>query len=349
MIIKWLYTRNKWNDDLLAEFSRLIKLQIENGIVITYGMKLIKEVLPKKLWSNINLIIFHLEQGSSLELALMHGSIPKLCVTMVSIGESHGNLVKTFEQCEWFYHQRNELRNTIKTTAAYPILLIFLIILFVIFLTTSLLPQFLLLYQTTQIELPKMTQFLLDSHQHLSNFLWIYLLLIFVTAGFSFWIIKTNYSKRRWYLYFLKLPILRNYLQKKYTHTFSFYLSLFINNGVFLLKGLELLNTYPSLAIRDASNNVMNAILNGQSLAESLQAQNQFLSSFIEMTRLYETTGALDKGLIHYSNHLQKQLEVEMKQRLKWLEPILILIIGLILLFILYALFSPIFTLISAI
>ena len=347
--MKWLFTRNKWNNELLAEFSRLVRLQLENGIVITYGMKLIKEVLPKKLWSDINLIIYHLEQGLSLEMALKHSGIPELCITMVSIGESHGNLAKTFEQCEWFYQQRNELRKTIKTTAAYPMLLIFLIVLFIIFLTTSLLPQFLLLYQTTQIELPKMTQFLLDSHQHLINFLWVYLLLIFVIAGFIFWVIKTNYRKRRWYRYFLRFPILRNYLQKKYTYTFSFYLSLFINNGVFLLKGLELLNTYPSLAIRDASNKVMDAILNGHSLAESLQAQKIFLLSFIEMTRLYETTGALDKGLRHYSNHLQKQLELEMKHRLKWLEPILILIIGLILLFILYALFLPIFTLISAV
>ncbi len=346
---RWLFTRARWKDRFLAEFSRLLRLQIESGIIITYGLKLMKEVLPRKLWPNIDLIIYHLEQGSSLEIALTHGNLPKLCITMVSIGESHGNLAKTFEQCEWFYDQRAELKKIIKSTSAYPLLLILLVILLMIFLTTILLPQFILLYQTTQIELPTMTKFLLTSHLHLIKFYKVYLLLLGLFTIFIYWILKTYYSKKRWYRYLLKLPIVNNYLLKKYSYTVSFYLSLFINNGLFLLKGLELLSKHPDVAIKDASNEIMKSVLNGNTLTESLKMTNIFLPSFIEMTLLYEKTGTLEKGLAHYSLHLQKQIESEMKQKLKWLEPIFLLIVGAILLFVLYALFLPIFTLISAI
>ncbi|GBF10988.1 type II secretion system F family protein [Tepidibacillus sp. HK-1] len=342
---RWLI---KWRDHDFAEFSRMVKIQLQNGIPILYGLKFIKETLPKKLRPDIKQIIYLIEQGESISRSLEQIKFPKSYLSIIRLGEEQGELIKAFEQMEWYYRQKNQLKQTIKSVIAYPLFILVMIQLLFIFLATVLIPQFLQLYRMIQAEIPSSTRKLISSYYFFQNNLWWILLLFAVLLGLFFYLRQKNRFRKNLILLLLKLPFSRRVLLQKYTYLFSFHLGTFLNSGVSFLKGIELLLEYDDPLIKETSFRMKELMLQGNSVSDSMKQELIFLPSFAENLKFYEETGSLDTGLQYISTQLQNQIEHELNQKLKWLEPILLMVSGAFVFLIIYTLFSPLFYLMDS-
>ncbi|WP_339063518.1 type II secretion system F family protein [Tepidibacillus marianensis] len=346
---KSLKLRSHWPEPLLIEFSQLMKVQIRNGIPFTQGVRLIKDVLPNKVTQDLNQFLHSLEQGESISNSLQQLQFPKTYLSFIVLGENHGDLGLAFEQCESYYQQRYQLKHSVRNAIAYPVFLLFLIIVLFFFFTTILLPQFLQLYQTLQVDVPYMTRIFLQAFHFIERYvLWIaafWLLLALLIYSF----LRNKSNRKKLKLWSFRIPVMKRYWLQKYTYFFSSNLSLFLNHGISLMTGVNILIHSSDVFVQETSQKIKDSLYEGKSLTEVLEQERLFLPSFIEMIRFYESVGSLDNGLAQYSDQLKKQMDLELKRRLKWLEPVLISLTGLFVFFLIYILFSPIFSLIQSI
>ncbi|TCS83984.1 type II secretory pathway component PulF [Tepidibacillus fermentans] len=326
-----------------------MKVQIRNGIPLTQGIRLIKDVLPNKVSHDLDHFIYWMEQGETISATLQKLQFPKTYVSFITIGESHGDLALAFEQCESYYQQKYQFKNTVRNAVSYPIFLLLLIILLFLFFTTILLPQFLQLYVTLQIEIPSTTRLIFTIFKWFHD----YKLWILLSASVSFIVIYYLLRKKVYHkkikLWMLHFPGLKKYWLQKYTFLFSSNLSLFLNHGISLMTGINILSESNEILVQEASKRIKKSLYEGESLSETIVKENIFLPSFFEMVRFYESVGSLDIGMKQYAEELQKQIESELKRKLKWLEPILISLTGVFVFVLIYILFSPIFSLIQSI
>ncbi|MFV9510841.1 type II secretion system F family protein [Tepidibacillus sp. LV47] len=326
-----------------------MKIQIRNGVPFIQGIRLIKDVMPKKVSKDFDQFIYWLEQGETLSATLKILQFPKSYVSFVTIGESHGDLALAFEQCEWYFKQRYQFKHAVRNALAYPIFLLLLIIFLFMFFTTILLPQFLQLYKTLQIETPSTTRLIFTIYQWFQDYkLWLFLSVSVISLVIYFLFKNKNFLKK-FKLFLLRFPLLKKYWLQTYTYHFSSNLSLFLNHGISLITGMDILAESNEILIQEASMRIKKSLYEGNSLAEILAEEKIFLPSFLEMIRFYESVGSLDTGMKQYSEQLQKQMESELKHKLKWLEPILISLTGVFVFILIYILFSPIFSLIQSI
>ena len=348
-MIEFLPFKQKWSEKLLIEFSRLMKVQIRNGIPLIQGVRLIKDALPNKVSDDLDQFVLSLEHGEAITVTLEMLHFPSTYLSLLKIGESHGDLALAFEQCERYYQQKVEYKHSLRNAISYPVFLLLLIILLFVFFTTILLPQFLQLYKTLQIDIPITTQMILSFYAWFSNYNWWVFLSLIGVAISIFLFFRQAKNQRKMKKWLLQIPVFRRYFLQRYTYLFSSNLSLFLNHGISLTKGLYILADSKDILVKESSERIKNSLFEGWSLADSLANEKLFMLSFVEMVQFYETVGSLDIGLKQYSDQLQNQMETELKEKLKWLEPILISMTGVFVFLLIYILFSPIFSLIQSI
>jgi len=339
----------RWSESLLIDFSQLMKVQIRSGVPFTQGVRLIKDVLPKKVNQDLDQFIYFLEQGESISSSLEKLHFPNTYISFIVLGENHGDLGLAFEQCESFYQHRFNLKNALRNAVAYPVFLLLLIVILFLFFTTILLPQFLQLYQTLRVDVPYLTLTILQIFHFIERYKLMILLSFLLLLLLVYYVFRKPLYRKKFKQWSFHFPIIRKYWIQKYTYYFSSNLSLFLNHGISLMTGVNILIQSNDMIIQELSQNIRDSLYNGKSLTEIVEDEQLFLPSFIEMIRFYESVGSLDSGLTQYSAQLKKQMDTEMKRKLKWLEPILISITGIFVFFLIYILFSPIFSLIQSI
>jgi len=348
-VLWWQIMNKRWSNLDLSEFSRLMKVQLESGLSISYGFSFVIETMPKRYKEQLISVVKLLEEGESISVALTKINFPDLYISMIQLGELHGELSLAFAQCEQYYQQKEELKSSINSALSYPLfILIFAFVLFGFFMAV-LLPQFISLYKTIQVEIPSTTKNLLNVYTILNEYKWFIFSAIIFLVVILYYLLKKQYIRKKLVVMLLSLPLTKKFFLQKYTYLISFHLSIFMKSGIPLLKGFELLNEYHDLIIQEWSMEIKEELLQGKSLGEAIANTPFLLKSFKERVVFYERIGNLDNGLEHYTTELQKKLQFDVKKTTKWLEPILISVTGIFVFLLVYTLFSPIMFLMNSI
>jgi type IV pilus assembly protein PilC len=336
-------------DQFLIFNSQFLTL-IRAGLTILNALDLLikrqKNALFRTVLENVR---DRVKSGELLSDAFAaQGVFPKMYTTTVLAGEKSGNLEEVLGRYIVFQRMAQTFRKKLQASLVYPALLTVLIIGMLSFLLTYVVPRFGELYTqiSTTGKLPMLTLFMLGVGDAARKYAPLFVVVV-VAAVFFFWRWKqTEAGGRKLDTVRMRMPILGNIWLKYQIAMFSRMLSTLLSGGLPLVPALETAATsMQSRTLSDALLVASQRVREGRPLARSLEDSKKFPDLSVEMIEVGESTGALPAMLSSVAEFYEQDVEAALTAAMSLIEPIILIVMGLVVGFVLLSLYLPIFTL----
>lgn len=264
----------------------------------------------------------------------------------VKIGEETGKLPEVLNELGKYYSGAVKLKRQIIGTLTYPVIVITLAVLIVYFMLSFVVPMFGDIFKQTGGQLPATTRFLINVSNHSTPVF--YTLVLLVTGCL---IVHRTQGKKEWYRhytseFFLKLPLVNQLIRKIFLARFCQSMRLLLGAKVLLIDALDLvkkmIDYYP---IETALEGVQKDVLAGKSLNESLSQHSIFPKKLTALIKISEEVNAPELIFEKLSNQYSEEIEHQQAVLGKVIEPFFIIVLGLVIGFILIAMYMPLFQL----
>jgi type IV pilus assembly protein PilC len=285
--------------------------------------------------------------GESLSAAFeAQTGFPVMYTTTLLAGERSGNLLEVLERYVSFQRISLTFRKKLITSLIYPCVLMVLVTALVFFMFAYVVPQFATLYDQIGSKLPAMTVALLSFSKWLNhNLIWI--ALIALVAGFGVYRFAITERGRDFVDGFrIRMPVFGKIWLKYQVALFARTLSTLLTGGLPLVPSLE--TAARSISSRRVSKAVVKSISTvreGKSLAEALEKTGVFPDLAAEMITVGEQTGALPAMLNSVAEFFEEDVATALTASLALIEPAILIVMGVVVVFILISLYLPIFSL----
>jgi len=290
--------------------------------------------------------------GSSISEAMSMHPIyfPELYQASLRAGEQAGNLPEVLNRYIDYLKMLIGVREKVVKATIYPVFLLGFGILVTMGLLFFVLPSFAEVYQESRVELPWATQLLLDVTNSASQWI-IGLVLVLGTAGvWVYWWKKTPQGQWRIHWLLLNAPIVGPLFLKNQVIRLVRTLSTILGGGIPLLSALQVTaQSMPNKVFARALNSVITHVREGTSFSAALKKEKFLPSLTLEMIEVGETTGALEAMLFEVAEFHEGELDFQLSRMMTWIEPIFIILIGVILGGVVIALYLPIFQMAGAV
>lgn len=292
-----------------------------------------------------------LEGGRLLSQAMAaHPSVfNPVMVNLVKAGEQTGRLPEVFEKLVSTLKWQNEIARKTARLLIYPAVVLVVITGVIVFLMLYLVPQLSSFLKSLGQELPLQTRILIKLSEIFVAYWYLIMALPIVLAVAAVFTIRRSARLRYAYDYsMLRLPVAGNVLEKIVLARFAHFFALMYQSGIAILDALQISEQLvANRAVAEALQRAAQQINAGESLAESFRNVGLFPPLIIRMLRVGETTGGLDAALYNVSYFYTREVEDLTERALKLLEPALTVILGLILAFVIFAVLTPIYDLLT--
>jgi type IV pilus assembly protein PilC len=284
--------------------------------------------------------------GESLSSAFeAQSGFPLMYTTTLLAGERSGNLQEVLERYVNFQRVALTFRKKLISSLIYPAVLVTLVMGLMTFMFTVVIPQFATLYDQMGNKLPAITTYLLAFGKWMQHSL-VYLVLALIVIAFGLWrFLRTDRGRDVSDGIRIKLPVLGKIWLKYQVALFSRTLSTLLTGGLPLVPSLE--TAARSISSRRVSKAVMASITTvreGKSLAESLTGTGVFPTMASEMIAVGEQTGALPAMLNSAAEFYEEDVATALTAALALIEPAILIVMGIVVVFILISLYLPIFS-----
>ncbi len=285
-------------------------------------------------------------EGQSLarSLAQFPESFPDIFRSMVDAGEQSGKLDEVLERLAEYTENRQNLQQKVLLAFIYPALVTLVAAAVVIGLLVYVVPQVTRVFENTGQTLPVVTRVLIG----ISNFLrgggWWWL--VGLAAGlFAFrTALKEPHLKQRWHYFLLRMPLVGRLLRGTNAARLASTLGILTASGIPLLNAMQsAVQTVSNLPMRAAVDDALRQIREGGSLSRALGRTKLFPPLVVHLIASGEATGKLDQMLERAAEAQTRELENWVRALTALIEPVLILVMGGIVLFIVLAILLPIF------
>lgn len=334
-------------------FSRQLATMVDAGIPIIQGLGALRDQVThigfKKVLTTVETDIQH---GSSLSAAFAKHPLifDPLFVNMVKVGETGGVLSKVLERIASYKEKTLRLQRKVKSALIYPAVVIGMSIIITIILLVKVVPTFANMYDSLDSELPAMTQLLINISNILKNNLLIVIGVFFV-LGF---LIRQWYKTEKGRLAvdgaILRVPIFGELIRKVAISRFSRTLATLIQSGVPILESLDIVEkTIGNRVLEIVIANVKTSVREGESIAPPLEKSGVFPPMVTRMIAIGEKSGEMEKMLLKISEFYDDQVDAAVEGLTSIIEPLIIGFLGIVIGFIVIALFLPIINITQAI
>jgi len=270
--------------------------------------------------------------GATLADAIeSQGAFNRFYINLLRAGEAGGALEVVLERLAEHMEQSKEVRDAMLSALIYPAILIVVAVSSIFILLGYVVPQFTELFEDVGQVLPLPTRITIAVGEGLQSYGWVALLV--VAAGV--WLIRHQLQdprgRRRWHARFLNLPLAGAIITRVEVARFARTLGTLLHNGVPLLKALSIVkDSIGNQVIADGIERVAGSLKEGQSLAAPLAEAALFPPFAIHMIRVGEESGRLEELLLQVASIYDRETQVTIKRTLALLEPVLILVLGVI-------------------
>ncbi|HYM11282.1 MAG TPA: type II secretion system F family protein [Bryobacterales bacterium] len=329
-------------------FNQQFMTLIRAGLPILKSLELLSTSLTSpKLAEYIRQAREDVKSGSLLSDAFKaQGVFPAIYTTSIMAGEKSGSLVEVIDRYVIYQKLALAVRKKVLVSLLYPSLLIVLVISLVIFLVTYVVPNFAELYASMQAELPPMTQFLVYVGLATKNYI-LAIVAGWVLAGFLFsWWLRGDRAQAQFDRLKMRIPLFGTIWIKYQVAQFSRVLSTLLVGGIPLLQALETAGeSLGTKLLRNAIGSASKLVKEGRPLSAGLQQTGVMPQLAIEMIEVGESTGALPAMLNSVAEFFEEDVNTRMTAALSLIEPLIMLVMGAFVAFVLVSLYLPIFSL----
>ncbi len=329
----------------LILFTSQLATMLRAGLSITRSLRAISvQTRNKRFRKALEDIENSLEKGRTFynSLSLYPEYFDNIYIATVQIGEISGNLPSILFKIAENLEKEEELRLKIKNATLYPKIVITAIFIAVIVLIVFVIPRFAALYKGFKVDLPLPTKILIGISGFFSKY-WMFIALAFMGVILVYMYLKNTRSGKQIYdPFLLKIPIIGDIVIKIIMTRFSRFFSMLFSSGVVITQILDLLGkVMDNVVFEKKLKEIKNHILNGMGFGEAVAQTGIFTPLTLEMINVGEETGALDEMLKRVSEFYESELDYTIKNLTTLIEPILLVFIFGMVLFLALSVFLP--------
>ena len=341
------FTRRVSGQVMATNYSQLASL-MRSGVPLLRSLGVLRQQSSNKTLQQVLDDVYHrVEDGAPLgeAMARFPRVFSELAINMVRAGGEGGFLEEALDRVAKFTEQYEDLKSRTTGALAYPVFLLVVGASVVSVLIIFFVPKFATIFDNLrdQGELPVMTDWLLWFSESVRDW-WVFLLvglvigLVLLRAR-----VTTDTGRRMTDLIKIRLPMVGGIFLNLAVARFCRVLGTMLRNGVPILKSLEVSrdaagNRVLAEAIEDASENISG----GQALAAPLRSSGYFPLTVVEMISVAEEANTLDRVLVEIADSLELRTERRLDLFVRLLEPIMLLVLAAIVLFVVMALLLPV-------
>lgn len=331
--------------DILTFTSELSAL-LGAGLPLDRSLNILTEISESpEMKGIIKAILKSIREGSAFSDALLKHprTFPKLYVNMIRAGEAGGVLDVVLEKLNEFLESSKELKDHLFSALIYPVILLGTGGMSIIVLLVYVLPKFSIIFAEMGSTMPLPTQIIIGISNTVKYYWW--MLFAGLLGGWAIFrnYIKTEEGRYRWDAF--KLRLMGDLIRKIETARFTRTLGTLLQSGVPLLQALnnskDIIN---NRVISGSIDVVTKGAKEGKGIALPLANANVLPALALSMIKVGEETGQLDVMLLKVASTYEKSLRVAIKRFISFLEPALILGMGLVIGFIVMAMLMAIFS-----
>ena len=344
------YGRVKLSD--LAIFARQFSTMLDAGVSLIRCLDVLQaQTNNARLRKILMDLSARVESGESLSRSMARHpkAFSQLIIGLIRAGEVGGVLEESLQRIAGFLEKDVELRRKIRSAMTYPVIVLLAAIGIVIFLVSWLVPQFAQLFKELGIEnLPAPTQFLVDLSALFTQRY--YVVLIAVAAVFIAYklFVSTRVGRRVADRVKLRVPVFGPLHHKIVMARFSRTMGTLLASGVPILQAMETVaGVVGNSVVSDAVIESRARIREGEKIADPLQRSKMFPPMVVHMVSVGEESGSLDHMLNKIADFYENEVEMTIASLTAAIEPVMIVLLGFIVGFIVISMFLPMIEVIS--
>jgi len=336
---------------LLTTFTRQLSTLQDAGLPLLRSLRILEgQSKPGALKNSLMDVIEDIESGNTLSeaMAKQPKAFDNLYCNMVKAGEAGGALEVILQRLAEFQERAQSLKRKIKGAMIYPAAVITVAVAIVSFIMIFIIPKFKAIFEGFGVELPGITIMLIN----MSDWMMAYWYMLFI-GPIAFWLFikivrknKTGAFVVDWLA--IRIPLVGKILHLGIIARVTRTLGTLIASGVPILEGLMIArDTSGNHVFERAFDNIYSAIREGETIAVPLREARIVDDMVVNMVDVGEETGALDDMLYKVADVYDEEVEVKVESLVSLLEPIMVVVLGLIVGFIVIALFLPLIKLLN--
>jgi type IV pilus assembly protein PilC len=340
----------------LVAFTRQLSTLQDAGLPILRSLQILEQQQkPGLLKAIVGGVADEVEGGTSLSeaMAKFPKAFNKLYVNMINAGEAGGVLDIILNRLADFMEKAAKLKKKVIGAMIYPAVVISIAVGIVSMIMIFVIPKFAEIFKDFKLELPAITKVLVNTSTWFAPPTngWIYVLLSPVAIFFGLKLIRMSDGGRYFIdMVVLKIPILGTIVGKSSVARFTRTLGTLISAGVPILDAINITKeTAGNEVYSRALAKVHDAIREGESMADPLRATKVVDAIVVNMVDVGEETGDLDKMLMKIADNYDNDVDVLVGSLISILEPVMVVVLGVLVGFIVIALFAPMVALIQGV
>ncbi len=325
----------------LLSFTTELAVMLRAGLPLDKSLKVLIDMADQ---ASSRLLLSDLlksvKAGKSLSASIevYEDSFGGFYISMIRAGEASGQMSAVLDRLVEYLEQAKANRDTVTSALLYPAILMFVAVLSVAFMLGFVVPQFEALFSDMGDALPAITRFVIGLGDFLAAWGWV----LFFFAAILGWILRQWLASEtgtealdRW---MLQLPLVGNIIFEFEIAKFARALGTLLVNGVSMLKAISIaVDTVDNKIIRESLQILAPTVKAGRSISSSLEEQTLFTPMVVQMIRVGEESGNLDKMMLELAKVFDDHVQSGVKRGLTLLEPLLILSMGVMIALIIIA------------
>jgi len=333
-------------------FSRQLSTLINAGLPLVQSLRTVLGQTKNQAFKEvISQIIADVESGMALGSSLR--KYPKvfntIFVSLIDAGETSGTLDGSLERLAYQQEKDAEVVSKVRGAMIYPVIVLVVMSGVVSFMLVSVLPQVQELYKGFgNIQLPILTRVLLAISHFIIKFWWVIILVAGITGFFTFNWSKTPNGKKFFDRLKMRTPPIGGLYMKLYMARFARTGTTLVASGVPLIRVLEITaDAVDNILVSESIKGAIEKIKGGKSLADSLQGDPNFLELVPDMLRIGEQSGQIEQMMSKTADYFEKEVDTQIKTISTIIEPVLMVVLGVIAIVIVSAILVPIYSLVG--
>jgi len=334
-------------------FTRQFATMINAGLPLVQSLDILsKQTENATLKSVTRSVVFDVEAGNTLADAFRKhpNAFTELYVNMIAAGEHGGILDTILLRLATFMEKNDALVRKVKGAMVYPVVIMSVAAIAITVLLIFVIPTFSKMFASVNMELPLPTRIVIGMSGFLTSYWWLML-----AVGFGTWFMLKRYyattsGQKTIDGLMLRAPVLGDVVRKSAVSRFTRTLGTLISSGVSILDGLEITaKTAGNRVIHDAVMESRASIAGGETIAAPLDKSKVFPPMVISMIAVGEQTGGLDEMLTKIADFYDEEVDVAVSALLALMEPVMIVVLGVVVGGMVVAMYLPIFDMMNAI
>jgi len=331
-------------------FSRQLSTLINAGLPLVQALRNVAgQTKSKPFRVVIDQVIADVEAGSSLSKALAkHPRVfNAVYISLVEAGETSGTLDKSLERLAIQQEKDADIISKVRNAFIYPIIVLVVMVGVVIYMLLTVLPQVEALYEGMQgAQLPIFTRMLLFVSDIIKQFWWALAIVLGVGAFFATRWARTGPGKSAIDKFKMKAPLIGPLYMKLYMARFARTGATLIGSGVPLIRVLEITgDAVDNVHIKASLKASTEKVKGGKALSSTLEGNNNFLELVPSMLHIGEESGSTEAMMSKTAEYYEKEVDDQIKAISTVIEPVLMVVMGIMALIIVAAVLLPVYTL----